>query len=114
MLDLESAEWAVKYIDTHLRATLSVTVIAAARGVDASDLERAFRRTYHVTTKSCIEVRSMEVAIDRLRAGECRACDLAEELGFNTDQQFHRWIKRMYHLPFRQLKARYQGSRKRG
>jgi methylphosphotriester-DNA--protein-cysteine methyltransferase len=113
MLDLELAEWTVKYIDAHLSATLSVKVIAAAKGVDLSDLERAFRRTYHVTIKSSIDERLKEVVIDRLRAGDCRACDLAEELGFNTDQEFHRWIKRMFCVSFRQLKARYQGSRKR-
>ena len=112
MLDLELAKWTVKYIDAHLSAKLSVKVIAAARGVDPSDLERAFRRTYHVTIKSYIDAELMEFVIDRLRAGECKASDLAQELGFTTDQQFHRWIRRKCCFPFGHLKAKYPGTRK--
>jgi methylphosphotriester-DNA--protein-cysteine methyltransferase len=108
MLDLELAEWAVKYIDAHLSATLSVKVIAAARGVDASDLERAFHRTYHVTIKSYVDGRLKEVVIDRVRAGNCKGCALAEELGFRSDRAFYRWCKHAFGIPWRQVKARYQ------
>jgi AraC-like DNA-binding protein len=113
MLDLELAEWAVKYIDTHLSATLSVKVMAAASGVDASELERAFRRTYHVTIKSYIDGRLKKVVIDRLRVADCKGCALAQELGFKSDRAFYRWCKHAFGILWREVKARYQSNKPR-
>jgi methylphosphotriester-DNA--protein-cysteine methyltransferase len=99
MLDLNAlADWTVKYIDTHLSATLSVKVIAGAKGADPSDLERAFRRVKGVTIKSYIDARLKEVVMDRLRAGDYRA--------------FYRWCKRAFGSPWTALKAQYQTNKK--
>ena len=110
MLDIELAEWTVEYINAHLSATLSVKVIAAAKGADPSDLERAFRRTYHVTIKSYVHQRLKEVVIDRVRAGDCKGCSLAQELGFRSDRAFYRWCKHTFGIAWREVKARYRSN----
>jgi DNA-binding NarL/FixJ family response regulator len=101
------AERAKRYIDMNLKAPLSVKVIASAVKTNPSDLERTFRRVNGVTIKRYVDEMLKDVVRNRLRAGSCKGCALAQELGFGTDQAFYRWVKRVFGIRLRQLMDQY-------
>jgi AraC-like DNA-binding protein len=114
MPDLDAlADWTVKYIDTHLSATLSVKEISAELKLDPGDVERAFRRVMGMTIKRYIGRRLMERVDYLLASGERSGYEIGIELGFSSDRAFYRWVKRVYDVSFRKLKSeKYLSSSK--
>ena len=98
------ADQIVRYIDTHLSATLSVKEISAQSKLDPADVERVFRRTKGITIKRYIDKRLKERLEHLIASEERRGYEIGMELGFRSDQAFYRWTKRVCGIPFRRLK----------
>lgn len=93
-------------VDSNPRATLTVKEIAAAMKSDPAGLDRAFRHSTGKTIKHYIDEKYKEKIDDCLKAGDCRGYEIGDKLGFKSDLAFYRWVKRVYGIPFRQLKLR--------
>ena len=99
------AKQTLEYIETHLSGTLSVKQISSELNFDRGDVVRAFRRAKGITIKRYVDRRLAERLNYWLMSGERSGYEIGSELGFNSDQAFYRWVKRVYGLPFRELKS---------
>ena len=100
------AKQVLEYIETHLRATLSVKEISRELKLDSGDVERAFRRARGITIKRYVDKRLTERLDYWLGVGERSGYEIGIELGFSSDLAFYRWVKRVSGLSFREVKAR--------
>jgi len=99
------------YIDSNLKATLPIKRIAAELKSDPADIDRAFRQVTGKTIKRYIDDKCKEKLDKCLMAGSYKGYEIGAQLGFNSDQAFYRWVKRVYSVPFRELKSgKYQNS----
>jgi AraC-like DNA-binding protein len=112
MLDAgELVDRTQRYIETNLRPSLSVKLVAAEMNINPADLERLFRRARGMTIKKYIDARCKDEIAKKLRAIDCKGCALAQELGFKTDQAFYRWILRVFGIRFRELALQCRSER---
>jgi DNA-binding NarL/FixJ family response regulator len=102
------SEQTKSYIEEHLKPSLRVKEVAAAMIIHPSDLERAFRRLEGKTIKKYIDERCKERIMESFACGNQKGCAIAQEFGFETDQAFYRWFRRVYGMPFRQLTTHRQ------
>jgi len=92
------------YIDSNLKATLSIKRIAAEVKSDPADIDRAFRQVTGKTIKRYIDEKCKEKLDKWLMAGTYKGYEIGAQLGFGSDQAFYRWVKRVYNISFRKLK----------
>jgi AraC-like DNA-binding protein len=102
------AKQALEYIETNLRATLSVKEISRELNLDPGDVVRAFRRARGITIKRYVDGRLMEKLEYWLANSERSGYEIGVELGFTSDLAFYRWVKRVSGLSLRGVKARAQ------
>lgn len=100
---------AIERIVTHWKSGASLKEIAAAHGVDAGDLDRAFRLRHGVTASGFVRARREEYLRARLDGSRVYGYEIAGELGFPDDVSFYRWVKRSFGIPFSRLRRGLQG-----
>ena len=100
------------YIDSNLKATLSIKRIAAEVKSDPADIDRPFRQVTGKTIKRYIDEKCKEKLDKWLMEGTYKGYEIGAQLGFGSDQAFYRWVKRVYNISFRKLKSEnYLASR---
>ncbi len=97
---------AVDHIKTHWQQGQSLKQVAVKFGVDAGNLDRAFRKQEGMPAKEFLdrkrEERLLLLITDHTRYGH----EIGTELGFLNGFAFYRWVRRMFGVSFTELRAR--------
>ena len=73
--------------------------------MDTSLLDRRFREAKGITLKAYIDGVLKERLIIMLDKGQRYGFECASALGFQSDQAFYHWVKRVFGISFRQLRS---------
>ena len=87
---------ALDFIESRLSEPIGVEQIAAAAGLSPFHFSRLFRRVMGETVMSYVRRRRLSEAAVRLRDEDIRLIELALDVGFESQQAFHRAFKRMF------------------
>ena len=108
----------IRMLESVKSSEYTVKQISYIFGMDASDVDRRFRRAKGMTLKAYLD----EVLKDRLykclRKGFKYGYQCANLLGFSSDYAFYHWFKRVHGKSFRQLwpelKAKHRSELRAG
>ncbi|MFW5845761.1 MAG: helix-turn-helix domain-containing protein [Planctomycetota bacterium] len=75
-------------------AAVDVRACAAAMGMGASTLSRAFHRDCGMTLRAFLQERTLHSALDLLRGGHDSSRAISRRLGFGSEQSFSRFVRR--------------------
>ncbi|MDZ7369487.1 MAG: AraC family transcriptional regulator [candidate division KSB1 bacterium] len=99
-------ERAIKYIKVNWREGKTLKEVAERCGVDAGNLERAFRNREGVTIKHYVDTLRQEYVLARLADKNVLGYEVGTELGFANDLAFYRWVKRAFGVSLDELRKR--------
>lgn len=91
-------EHALRYIQAHLSANVTVADVATGVNVSPSYLAVLFRKNLHMTPTEAIRKVKMEEARRLLHQGDLTVTQVAQHLGFATLQHFSRCFKEYFGL----------------
>lgn len=96
---------AIAFLKTDWRQGKSLKEVAAMFGIDAGNLDRAFRKQEGVPAKEFINQKRKErlllLITDHTRYGH----EIGTALGFPNGFAFYRWVKRAFGVSFTELRA---------
>ncbi len=83
------------YIDSNLGGDLSLLQLGEMEGMNPYYLARIYRKIAHENLKSYISSKRAEKACALLRQSDLKNRDIALTVGFQTEQSFYRFFKKM-------------------
>jgi methylphosphotriester-DNA--protein-cysteine methyltransferase len=98
---------AINFIKSNWREGKSLKEIAERHGVDAGNLERAFRNHEGVTVKQFVDRKRKAHVISSIADKAVFGYEIGAELGFAGDTAFYRWVKRAFGVSFAELRSRF-------
>jgi methylphosphotriester-DNA--protein-cysteine methyltransferase len=100
-------ERAIKYIKANWRAGKTLKEVAELHGVNAGNLERAFRNREGVTIKYYVDQRRKTYVMAQLKNKTHFGYEIGAELGFANGRAFYRWVKRAVGVSFATLRSQF-------
>lgn len=100
---------AIGFLKTNWLDGKSLKEVAYLHGVDAGNLERAFRRQEGMTVKQFVDQKRKEHVLARLSEKKFLGYAIGAELGFANDLAFYRWVKRAFGMSFVELRDSISG-----
>ena len=110
MPKLTAIERAINDIKSNWREGKTVKEVAGRYGVDAGNLERAFRNREGVTIKQFVDQRRKAYVMARLQNKTRFGYELGAELGFANGRAFYRWVTRAFGIAFAELRKSAQSD----
>ena len=99
---------AIRHLKTNWHDGKTLKEVAHLYGLDAGNLERAFRKQEGMTVKQFIDQKRKEHVLACLANRTILGYAIGAELGFANDLAFYRWVKRAFGVSFLALRERAQ------
>lgn len=96
---------AIRFIKARWREGKTLKEIAQLHGVDAGNLERAFRRREGVTIKQFIDRQRKDYLLPHLGDSMLYGHEIGTVLGFPNKRAFYRWVERAFGISLTALRA---------
>jgi AraC family transcriptional regulator len=84
------------YIAAHLAEPIEVAELADLAGRSPFHFTRVFAHSVGMTPHRYVVHLRLQVAIERIKAGQTRLADVAAETGFSDQSHLSRWIRRVH------------------
>lgn len=97
---------AIRELKTNWRKGRSLKEVAADFGVDAGNLDRAFRKQEGMPTKEFLDSKRKEQLLLLLKERTRYGHEIGTELGFPNGFAFYRWVKRAFGVSLAELRKR--------
>ena len=95
----------IRLLESSNTNTYGLKQIGYIFGMDPSLVERQFRKAKGTTVKAYLDKLLRERLIVLLAKGRWNGYECASALGFQNDDAFYHWVKRVFGETFRQLRA---------
>ena len=96
---------AIEYIRLDWKQGKTLQEIANMYGVDPGNLDRVFRNAEGITEKHFVDQMRKEYVLARLKLDAVLGYEIGQELGFQDDLSFYRWVKRAFGVCLHELRA---------
>lgn len=95
---------AIAYVRRNWKKGESLKEVAAKFGLDPGNLDRGFKHVEGLSWKTYVDKRRSQAVVELLKRDGMLGYEIAAELGFQSDFNFYRWVKRTMGVSFKHLK----------